>query len=182
MGLLLMAAALVGGIPRAEAQLGREASFLQAVKKGEHREVKLMALGTINLNARDLDGTPALMLAIENGDGVMVSMLLREGADPDIMDRESGETALTMAAGRNSEDLVRRLLEGGADSNLENRGFETALIKAVHNANRAIIRQLIAAGADPQLQDVTGHSALWYAETARRSDLVNIMKKGQTHD
>ena len=50
-----------------------------------------MLLNGVNYNTRDIDGKPALIIAIEQGDGEMVSLLLDAGADPDIVDRKSGE-------------------------------------------------------------------------------------------
>src|SRR5690606_23281621 len=94
------------------------------------------------------------------------------------LDRESGETALTMAAGRNNADIVDRLLKAGADPNQANKQYETALIKAVSNTNRGMIRTLMDAGADPEWQDFTGHSATWYAEAKRRQDIVNMLRDG----
>jgi len=160
----------------ARAQMSKELDFLKAVKDGKHHEVSIALLNGINYNTRDINGTPALAWAIQRGDGEMVSLLLDAGADPDILDRQSGETALTMAAGRNNADIVDRLLKHGADPNLANKQYETALIKAVSNTNRNMIRSLIAAGADPEWQDFTGHSAVWYAEARRRQDIVNMLK------
>lgn len=182
--LITFAAAFLGApATGALAQMSKEAEFLNAVKDGAYRKVKLMALGTINLDVRNRNGTPALVMAVRNGDGVMASMLLRAGADPDIVDRDSGETPLTLAAARNNGDLVERLLEGGADPNAENRKYETPLIKAVRNdGRRSIISALLDAGADPHWQDFTGHSAQWYAEANRRPDVIRMLKKAVASD
>ena len=88
--LLVLGLAAAVSAPAA-AQLTRELNFLSKVKKGDHHEVEVMLLKGVNYNTRDLDGKPALIIAIENGDGEMVSLLLNAGADPDILDRKSGE-------------------------------------------------------------------------------------------
>ena len=160
----------------AAAQLTRELKFLSNVKKGEHHEVEVMLLSGINYNTRDIDGKPALIIAIENGDGEMVSLLLDAGADPDIVDRKSGEVPLTLAAARNNADLVGRLLAKGANPNVPNKQYETALIKAVSNDNRRMVSMLMEHGADPDWQDFTGHSAIWYAEASRRPGLLKLLK------
>jgi ankyrin repeat protein len=177
---LLMTIALVAALAAApaQAQMSKELDFLKAVKDGKHHEVSVALLNGINYNTRDINGTPALAWAIQKGDGETVSLLLDAGADPDILDRQSGETALTMAAGRNNADIVDRLLKHGADPNRANKQYETALIKAVSNTNRNMIRSLIEAGADPEWQDFTGHSAVWYAQARRRQDIVNMLKSG----
>jgi ankyrin repeat protein len=170
--------ALMTAVGPAQAQMSKELDFLKDVKDGKHREVSIAILNGINYNTRDIDGTPALVWAIRKGDREMVSILLDAGADPDILDRKSGEVAITMAAGRNNTDIVERLLKHGADPNLANKQYETALIKAVSNTNRGMIRSLIEAGADPEWQDFTGHSAIWYAEAKRRQDIVSMLRDG----
>jgi ankyrin repeat protein len=170
--------AALAAITPVRAQMSKELDFLKAVKDGKHHDVSVALLNGINYNTRDINGTPVLAWAIQKGDSEMVSLLLDAGADPDILDRQSGETALTMAAGRNNADIVDRLLKHGADPNRANKQYETALIKAVSNTNRTMIRRLVDAGADPEWQDFTGHSAVWYAQAKRRQDIVNMLKSG----
>lgn len=181
---LLTAVFLMAAIgPAAYGQLSERAEFLNAVEDGAHRKVKLMALGTMNIDARNENGTPALVMAVRNGDDVMVNMLVEAGADPDIVDRASGETPLTLAASRNNLDMVERLLKAGADPNVENQKYETPLIKAIqNNGNRDVISALLEAGADPTWQDFTGHSALWYAKKNRRPNITRMLKQARGSD
>jgi len=175
LGVFLAALLVVAATLPAVAQVTKDYEFVDKIKKGDYHAVQMMVLDHINLNARSVDGTPALIVAVENGDPMMVSLLLDAGANPDIADRRSGELALTYAAGRNNTDIVARLLKAGANPNAANKQYETALIRAVNNSNSAIIRLLMAAGADPEAQDYTGHSARWYAENGRNRGLVKLL-------
>lgn len=55
-------------------------------------------------------GQTALMLAVRHGRGLMVRLLLRCGADPNVQDRQ-GATALMCACERGHTHVARLLLE-----------------------------------------------------------------------
>jgi hypothetical protein len=73
---LLTAVFIIAAIgPAAYGQLSERAEFLNAVEDGAHRKVKLMSLGTMNIDARNENGTPALVIAVRNGDDVAGTIL-----------------------------------------------------------------------------------------------------------
>ena len=63
----------------------------------------------------------------------------------------SGDTLLILAAYHTRADLVRTLLERGADHSRVNDKGQTALAAAVFRQERAIVTDLLEAGADPDL-------------------------------
>ena len=66
-----------------------------------------------NVNSVRLDRTP-LQLAAENGDAVMVRLLIKHGAELNAW-TDIGVTALCLAAENGHEAIVRFLVERGAD-------------------------------------------------------------------
>ena len=62
-----------------------------------------------------------------------------------------GDSLLILAAYNDHEDLVRGLLERGAEVDRVNDRGQTALGCAVFRQNHAITASLLAAGADPHL-------------------------------
>lgn len=108
----------------------------------------------------------ALCSAASSGKRDNAVWLLRHGAEPDLIAVE--QAALDEAVYHDHPELVRLLLENGADANLVfDRGRETALFSAVskhtdrrfYAKNLAIVRLLRKHGADP------GFRALGGAET-----------------
>jgi ankyrin repeat protein len=63
----------------------------------------------------------------------------------------AGDTLLILAAYHVHADLVRALLERGADHARVNDKGQTALAAAVFRQDRGIVTELLRAGADPDL-------------------------------
>ena len=81
----------------------------------------------------------------------------------------SHESPLTMSVNRNSPDIARLLLEGGADPNRR----DGAGAAAIHQARSAqLVRLLVQAGADPNLLDARGRTAI--ALAVQRGDLPAV--------
>lgn len=79
-------------------------------------------------------------------------LLLEHGADPDIksylMAGERGWTALMIVAKKGFTDMVKLLLEWGADPNVQGKNGMTALMLATQKAYYDIIKILLEYGAD----------------------------------
>ncbi len=100
---------------------------------------------------------PNLDDALENDDADAVRRCLRDGADPNARIKY-GQLPLTSAARENSEDVLRALVEGGADINLPAAAPLSAVCESglvpVHfqrpglDAVEARIRLLVELGAD----------------------------------
>ena len=68
---------------------------------------------------------------------------------------------LHTAADRGQDEIVKALLDAGADPNFQNRRGNTALHEASkHHGNNKIVRALLDAGANPNLQGAGGNTAL----------------------
>ena len=63
----------------------------------------------------------------------------------------SGDTLLILAAYHKNAELVRALLDRGADHARVNDRGQTALAAAVFRQEKGIVRMLLDAGADPEL-------------------------------
>lgn len=90
--------------------------------------------------------------AINDGDTNMVNTLLDEGVDPTHTYLRSA-VPLGFAIETNKFDIVRILLEHGADPNLGStvREMETPLYRAINSENLELVRMLLAFRADPNL-------------------------------
>jgi ankyrin repeat protein len=92
----------------------------------------------------------ALFAAAEAGDVAAVRTLLAEGVDPDAWNGRAA--AIHLAARGKHTEVVRALLAGGADVNLQEEGLgATALLNALHARDAETARLVIARGADVTL-------------------------------
>ncbi len=85
----------------------------------------LKAGGSADFNHRYKGGKTALMLAIENGNAALISLLVTKNFDPDRTD-QFGNTALMYAAERNLYSVADKLLEKGCDPTIRQVDGKTA--------------------------------------------------------
>ena len=87
----------------------------------------------------------------------------------------SGGPALHAAISEDDSEMVRILVEGGADVDARNYFGGPALHVAIDGENREMVRILVAAGADVDAKDSFGDSVLHRAILGGDSDLVRIL-------
>ena len=111
-------------------------------------------------------------LASANGNGAMVEMLLKAGADANTALSE-GETVLMAAARTGKPEAVKALLDHGADVNAKEswRG-QTALMWAAAEGNSDVIKLLLARGADMKVRSNGGFTAFLFAAREGRIPAV----------
>ena len=88
----------------------------------------MLAAG-VELNPSTIYPSP-LGHAIQEDDVVIIETLIKKGANPNLRDSETGETLLMNAARYSTPDVVRALIESGADVNARNTSGQTALTLA----------------------------------------------------
>lgn len=112
-----------------------------------------------------LESGTALFEAVENGNAAQVAELLRN-KNIDINSASDDEerqkyTVLMTSSFLGHENIVKLLLEAGADLNLQNEDGWTALMLAASENRANIVERLLIAGADQKIR------SLRYRRTAR---------------
>ena len=159
-------------------------SFRWEMKKLTVVLLMLMVAGLGVLSAQDL------FSAIERGSPQLVRQAIRKsGVDIDTPN-SWGTTPLIYAAMMHDDlEIVRILLEAGADVNAVDSGGYTALMEAVLNSNTPMVSLLLAHGADVHSRDSLGMTALMHA--AQTSPFAQIIRNlvdaganpdGRSHD
>jgi ankyrin repeat protein len=105
---------------------------------------------TDDLTPEELAFLQATFDHARNGDLPRLLEHLDVGVPVDLTNA-AGDTLLILAAYHVHVDLVRTLLERGADHSRVNDRGQTALASAVFRRHRGIVAQLLDAGADPDL-------------------------------
>jgi|GEM_PF-2666572 len=119
------------------------------------------------------DDQPPLVLCYAAYDLTPIARLLLEaGAQANARGRD-GNTALLLAAGRNSPAAVALLLEHGADPSAANQDGTTPLMYSVSAIEST--RLLLRAGADPHAKDTLGRNALRHAINAGQPEVVELL-------
>jgi len=178
---ILTAAAIAVISAPAAAQLGTDKAleFVQAVKErdGGKAEQLLGDNPKLLVNARDLEGNTALLIAVSRSDESYTGYLLNKGADPNQAGK-GGDTPLIIASRFGFEQGVEWLIGMGAKVDAANKMGETALITAVVQRQKPIVRILLDAGANPDKTDTAaGYSARQYAQRdSRARDILNMIE------
>ena len=89
------------------------------------------------------------MTAARTGSVAAVRALLARGADVNAKEQLRGQTALMWAAAENHTDVVRALVEAGADVKVRSNGGFTPFLFAIRAGRTEAVRALLELGADP---------------------------------
>jgi ankyrin repeat protein len=157
-------------IARAIKRKAREANKIQeklgdAALYGKLAKVQQLLSEGADPNAITECGKSPLMLAAMYGHKSVLEALLDAGADPNLGSDEQfeeGTTALMYIASSffasNRAEVIKLLVDRGADLNAQNDKGQTALLLALQNTDA--VKASIEAGADLNLRDNNGNSAM----------------------
>ena len=142
------------------------------------------ALGAIALCVIASSGTAlagdveALYQAAGDGKSTQVVALLKSGVNVNERTR-SKSYALNAAAVENEIDVIRILLDHGADPNVKNSQGDTPLICATKYAGgkAETVELLIKAGTNQDVRDNDGKTALDYAKAKGQQQAVAMLER-----
>ncbi len=113
-----------------------------------------------------------LLSAAKNGDIKQVHSLLNANAVVDTGDRD-GTTPLMFAAHLGYTEIVRSLLDAGANINLKRKRYGlTALMLAASANSLDIVKLLLSRGADVNATNEDGSTALMVAALKGHAEVV----------
>src|SRR3990167_4753558 len=138
---------------------------------------KILKILLINSVAFTLFSGPNedLLKAAENGNLVGVEAALDAGADVNNATEGWRITALIVAAVSGHTDIVRLLLDRGANINHDNNLGATALIVAAENGHTDTVILLLDKGADINHATDYGSTVLVYAARSGLTDIVQLL-------
>lgn len=115
----------------------------------------------------------SFLKAAKNGDLLAVRLFLDAGMDVNIIPGDDMHPALIMAAGSGHTEIVKLLMERGADVNLRGDEGMTALFAATAAGHTEIVKLFIDKGADVNAK-VYGWKTILVA--AKKPEIVDMLK------
>ncbi|UJR14534.1 hypothetical protein I4U23_001530 [Adineta vaga] len=196
--ILLQRGAAVDSAPagkRAEENKIAGSTPLIGATKYNHPDcVKRLLAHHANPNHQNQSGISALMLAAEQGYFECVKLLVQAGADLELA--PSGQLALTMnlcgqtplfcAAKEGRTEIVKYLLDRGANPRVQNHYGVSALWIPAQKGMLQVVELLLNAGADTHVApfgnladelNITGWTPLYAAMKSRKFDVVKLLLK-----
>lgn len=134
----------------------------QAAMRNRIEVVKYFLDRGANTEARDEHGLTPLLLALDQRTSSIgvIALLVQHGAKVNVRS-SAGTPAIHSAVGR-SVEIVRLLLDAGADINTPDRLQRTPLHIAVISKDLTMVKYLLSRGADPNRQDYARRTPLYY--------------------
>eukprot|EP01038_Epipyxis_sp_PR26KG_P015518 gene15518-20946_t len=135
-----------------------------AAKEGSIEEAKkyIKLGGKVNYFYRPEDQKNSLHIAAENGHVDMVRLLLEHGAVVDSLVATSKSTSLILAGRGNKSEILKVLLEAGANIHAENAFGNTAFHEACREGYEKSIEILLAAGSNINGENHKGSTPLHF--------------------
>ncbi|MDX2212680.1 MAG: ankyrin repeat domain-containing protein [Oculatellaceae cyanobacterium bins.114] len=159
--------------------------LIDAAMYGDLKKVQQLIADGVDVNAIASCNRTALSLAIQGGHIPVIQALLDAGADPNLPDETDdglvANTPLMEAASTffapNRSDMVRLLIQKGANVNQQGAQGQTALMSALAHSDMDVIETLIKAGANLDIRDSNGNTALMQAESGRLTKVASVLRQ-----
>jgi uncharacterized protein len=162
--------------------------LMLAVKNHKSPEiVEKLVLSGSNISSRTINGDTAIILAVkETHDPRIITILAKAGADIDSkMTDGSGSTLLFAAIYENKKEMLKSLLNNGADPNVrDNEGVSPLMAAAALSDDPEVLHLLLHYGADHNTRDIEGYSPLMYAALLSENPAVvaKLIESGASVD
>ena len=170
-GALLVTALMTASAP--------ESPVANAAERGDLETVRSLLRRGADVNAAQGDGMSALHWAAMNDNAEMAGVLLYAGAHAWSTTRLGGFTALHLAGKSGYTDVIRVLVEGGADVAAVTSTGVTPLHYAAASGRSEAVSTLLAYGADVDAREGTNElTPLMWATASNRVDAMAALLAG----
>ncbi len=177
-----------------------------AIHRGDINQIERHIKWGTDIDQVDADGRRPLHVAAAQGEYVIARMLVKAGAELEALDRD-GHTPLQVAIlsarprvaellvklgarydadalldavvdkGLAQRDIIRLLVEWGADLNRRGKDGATPLVRAIRAGNRVLVKNLVQQGADVNLPAADGSTPLAVATAGGNQEIVRLLRR-----
>jgi ankyrin repeat protein len=141
----------------------------------DYKDVVEFLLGISTDVSKMTDKWPLLALIAANRNMGIGELIGSEEIDFDAKKGFGGDTLLFSAVNYGHGDIVKMLLDAGANVHAKNGSGSTALIGAATRNYKEIVELLLGAGADVHAKNGSGSTALIAAATQGRKETVELL-------
>lgn len=154
-----------------------EQAMSEAAAEGREEDLlRFMRIG-FDANTRDSRGVPILITAVKNRRDSVVNLLLRVGADVNLVSQDRLTSPLMEAAVIGEEGIAEKLIEAGADLNLQSHNGQTALMMAISEGHTSVVRTLLKEGCKTDQIDNLGMTPRKYAELFKKKPIIELLNE-----
>jgi ankyrin repeat protein len=162
--------------------------LVESASLGDLEKIQALLLKNVQVNSANSEGQTALNAAAVAGHLQLVKFLLSVGADANLFDNHEDESnfetplmSLVRTKHPNRLEIMKCLIQGGANPNLKNSDGFTAIVYALDcpGTPKDIedgIKALINAGADINTSDNRGMSLLGHAKMRKMIRLASYLE------
>ena len=156
--------------------------LMMAISNGKPEVAKALIAGGADLNAQDNEGYTATLIAAQDMNAETLKVLVAAKADLNL--GTEYYTPLSWVVEQGQVELVKILLEGGADPNAQAKSGGIPLARALDNAE--VLQLMLDHKADPNLKNERGESvlmtAIYNGEVAKVESLIKAGANVNDHD
>lgn len=152
-----------------------EEAFSECVSGGLIDIVEKYIDAGYSSSSRNSKGVPVLCIAVRCNHVDIVKYLIDIGADINAISEDRNNTAIMDAASAGNLELVKLLVNEGADLECQSKNGQTALILAVGHGDVEVSNFLLSAGALYETKDFLGMSAKAYANLFNKKEILDNM-------
>ncbi|XP_025081785.1 uncharacterized protein LOC112556729 [Pomacea canaliculata] len=146
-----------------------------ATLSGQAQIIKSLIDNKAELNRVDSKGFSSLCYACNRGQKEVVDILLSHGANVNIKTKVGDMTPLLLACQMDFPDIVRRLLQEGANLEAEDAEGRTALHAASNGSSVDLVKLLVTRGARIDHRDKSGWTPLHFACQRGDQNVVDLL-------
>ena len=150
-------------------------ALIGAAANGNLAIVEALLKGGADPNAKDNAGYTAVLRAVIDKHDDVAEALLRQPKLELNAQGTHGENVLMSYVWRERVDVVKNLLERGANPNLSDGDGDTSLHGAAQKGNIALLNLLLDAGADPNAKNKLGGTPLMWAGVYGHEEAARLL-------
>ena len=137
----------------------QEQRLFEAVANNDVPTVQTLVRNGVKINAQDVRGRTALLVAVEGHHVESAKVLLDAGADVNIQDRKQ-DSPLLLAGAEGTVDIMKLILEAQPDFTRYNRFGGTSLVPAAERGHVDMVKLLVNTKVDLDHVNHLGWTAL----------------------
>lgn len=155
--------------------LHEQDELITASINNDIKKVEELVFRGVSVNLPDETGYTAFKYACGKSNNDVVELMLKHTeVDINYFDANS-DPSILIAAKQKNDVILRRLLEHGADPNVQNTAGQVPLHEVCSSGRLNVATTLLKWGANVNLKDNKGNTALFYAATKNHVDLAILL-------